>query len=97
LEKTNVANLYLAKLFTFISVTSYFVYIVHLELFSYAINHATNTSSHNMVMLLVVSLIATYAIASISYRYCQKPIIDLRDKNITKWPTKVAYSKKQSL
>jgi peptidoglycan/LPS O-acetylase OafA/YrhL len=47
--------------------------------------------------LLVVSLIATYAIASISYRYCQKPIMDLRDKNITKWPTKVAYSKKQSL
>jgi peptidoglycan/LPS O-acetylase OafA/YrhL len=90
LEKTKFSNLKFTKLFTFISVTSYSVYLVHYELFIYVINKFNNSSFELRCTLLVFSIVATYLISYFLYTYFEKPIMELRDKKRKAIPSKVA-------
>lgn len=80
LEKTNFSQLLkVSKVFTFISVTSYSVYLVHYELFIYLINYNNNSIKWS-VILLIGSLILTYIISYILYKYYEVPFMKLRDR-----------------
>jgi len=81
LEKTNFSNLKFGKIFVFISTTSYSVYLVHHELFMYSFKFNDKSILWSW-FLLSVSLILTYVISYILYKYYEKPFMNLRDK---KW------------
>lgn len=94
LEKTNFTISRVGKLFNFISVTSYSVYLVHYELFIY-LNQFNTLSWRWSTTLLVVSLILTYIISYFLYKYYEIPFMNLRDRKILKKGKSNAIEKEQ--
>jgi len=83
LEKTDFSNYKFTKLVTFLSVTSYAVYLVHHELFMYA-SRFNDRSVLWSWFLLALTLILSYIISFVLHKYFEKPIMDLRDKKLLK-------------
>lgn len=95
LEKTDFTNIKISKLFNFISVTSYSVYLVHYELFIYLLKY-NNNSVQWSVLLLIVSLVLTYVISHILYKYYEKPFMNLRDKKLFNKSENINLKQEQS-
>jgi peptidoglycan/LPS O-acetylase OafA/YrhL len=84
LEQSTVVNKSIQKIsivrfiFTKISLYSYMIYLIHLDLFIYCSKFSTSLKSSIVVMSLTFML--TFFISGIVYKYYEKPIMDLRDK-----------------
>ena len=64
--------------FTSISLYSYTIYLIHLDVFIYF--SKLSTSIISSIIFLLISLIVTFFISVFIYKYYEKPIMDLRDK-----------------
>lgn len=81
LEKTKFQNIKFGNIFVFISGTSYSVYLVHHELFMFLFQFNDKSLQWSW-LLLAISLVLTYIISYLLYRYYEQPFMKLRDKKI---------------
>lgn len=95
LEKTDFSKLRSKKLITFVSVTSYAVYLVHLELFLYLIKYNSISVQWSLI-LLIISLIITYVVSYLLYKYYEQPFMKLRDKKFLNKRGNIDLKPKQS-
>ncbi|WP_036635415.1 acyltransferase family protein [Paenibacillus massiliensis] len=77
----NLSQGAIRKLITFLSKTSYSVYLVHFPIFMFiAGKYQTNPSVLSSILLMLISLVVTYAIAILMFRFIETPFMQLRDK-----------------
>lgn len=71
--------LFLEKLFTFQSLASYSIYLIHLPIIYIAFKYITPKSANESLVLIPELFIFAYSLGSLFYKLIEKPIMDLRD------------------
>lgn len=80
-KRVNAISGGLKKVITFIALTSYSVYLVHLEIFGYLNEKSAAIPSVPIMFLILVGGVAiVYLVAYLLYRFWEKPFMDLRDR-----------------
>lgn len=67
------------RLFTFQSLASYSVYLVHLPLLYIAYHYCKPESPAGSLALMASFVVLSYGLGSVLYRFIEKPVMDLRD------------------
>ncbi|MED0676995.1 acyltransferase [Aneurinibacillus thermoaerophilus] len=78
-----LARTNLSKLFRFISLTSYAVYLIHYDIYHYFQTWTTVKGASSIELnfgYLIIAIVVTFSMASILYKYYELPIMKLRDK-----------------
>ncbi|GAA3613242.1 acyltransferase [Flavivirga amylovorans] len=87
LSQMNTAPRYILKLITFISVTSYAIYLMHcsviLQLLQYFIP-ANSLSEFDIIVYVIVYFSSTILVSYVLYRFFENPMTKLRDSNFIK-------------
>jgi peptidoglycan/LPS O-acetylase OafA/YrhL len=84
LSEWEVEKSHLAKPITFISIISYSIYLLHYSLVLQLMKHYFPIESQNTLLLsffLVIYFGITITLSYFLYRFYEKPMMDLRDKN----------------
>ncbi|MCP3806405.1 acyltransferase [Paenibacillus sp. Lou8.1] len=72
------------KSVTYISITSYAVYLVHYELFIAVQKYMTDSSNLTRAFILILCIVVVYGVAYLLNTYIEKPFMKLRDRNTSK-------------
>ncbi len=68
------------KIISFISITSYAVYLTHYEIYNYVQPYAINRGIIEISIIYVLWILISYVVSFILYKYFEKPVLNLRDK-----------------
>lgn len=80
-RRINVINGSIKAIVTFIAVTSYSVYLIHLDIFIYITSKTTAIHSLPVMFLILAGSIATtYIVAYVLHRFWEKPFMNLRER-----------------
>ena len=74
--------IFFEKTFTFQSLASYSIYLIHLPLLTIVFKYFKPISERNSLILLIAYIVLSYLIGIIFYKLIEKPIMDLRDKKL---------------
>ncbi|HEO8419427.1 TPA: acyltransferase [Yersinia enterocolitica] len=93
----NLKNHILSRVFTFVSLTSYCVYLIHNYIFYKFIGLSQSFGNNYLVsiLLFLVALTVIFAFAYLSFKYFENPILKIRDKFAPK--IKNEYTEQKSI
>lgn len=75
---------YLNNIILFLSKTSYSVYLLHYSVITILFKFLFNGMIVNPVLIVVCYLVITFSLSYILYRFYEKPLMNLRDKQVLK-------------
>lgn len=68
------------KIVTFISLTSYSVYLIHLELLTFISNKFPTKNIFETIILAIFSIIIIYVFSYLLYKFIEQPFLEIRNK-----------------
>ncbi len=82
-DSIRTANVYFVKIVTHISVISYSMYLINLAIVAEVIrDNFMPTGYKNSILAYIIYWMIVIVLSTIIYKYYEKPLMDLRDKNI---------------
>ncbi|MHB8543115.1 MAG: acyltransferase family protein [Leptospirales bacterium] len=75
-------NKFIKKIVTYISITSYSVYLIHWEVLQFFLKYIYLTKY--IWLIALIAIIVTYIVATILYYFWEKPMMALRDRVLKK-------------